>query len=103
MRLLNTTKHKLEEFGGNEIPLYAILSHIVFLLFRMFDSIYPGIPKALQSYSLIECHPGTASKMATITKNLHNLHLHLPLHFRLHFILLALLAFKLVSEMSHLT
>jgi hypothetical protein len=27
MRLLNTTKRKLEEFGGNEIPLYAILSH----------------------------------------------------------------------------
>jgi hypothetical protein len=27
MRLLNTTKCKLEEFGGNEIPLYAILSH----------------------------------------------------------------------------
>ncbi|KAF2182608.1 hypothetical protein K469DRAFT_711782 [Zopfia rhizophila CBS 207.26] len=26
MRLLNTTKCKLEEFGG-EIPLYAILSH----------------------------------------------------------------------------
>ncbi|KAH8649425.1 heterokaryon incompatibility protein-domain-containing protein [Tricladium varicosporioides] len=27
MRLLNTTKRKLEEFGGNEVPLYAILSH----------------------------------------------------------------------------
>jgi hypothetical protein len=27
MRLLNTTKRELEEFGGNEIPLYAILSH----------------------------------------------------------------------------
>jgi len=27
MRLLNTTKRKLEEFGSNEIPLYAILSH----------------------------------------------------------------------------
>jgi hypothetical protein len=27
MCLLNTTKRKLEEFGGNEIPLYAILSH----------------------------------------------------------------------------
>ena len=27
MRLLNTTKRKLEEFGGNKIPLYAILSH----------------------------------------------------------------------------
>jgi hypothetical protein len=27
MRLLNTTKRKLEEFGGNDIPLYAILSH----------------------------------------------------------------------------
>jgi ankyrin repeat protein len=27
MRLLNTTKRKLEEFRGNKIPLYAILSH----------------------------------------------------------------------------
>ena len=27
MRLLNTTTRKLEEFGGNNIPLYAILSH----------------------------------------------------------------------------
>jgi ankyrin repeat protein len=27
MRLLNTTNRKLEEFGGNKIPLYAILSH----------------------------------------------------------------------------
>ena len=27
MRLLNTTKCKLEEFGCNDIPLYAILSH----------------------------------------------------------------------------
>jgi ankyrin repeat protein len=27
MRLLNTTTRKLEEFGGNKIPLYAILSH----------------------------------------------------------------------------
>jgi len=27
MRLLNTTKFKLEEFEGNNIPLYAILSH----------------------------------------------------------------------------
>ena len=27
MRLLNTTKRKLEEFGDNDIPLYAILSH----------------------------------------------------------------------------
>jgi hypothetical protein len=27
MRLLNTTTSKLEEFGGNNIPLYAILSH----------------------------------------------------------------------------
>ena len=28
MRLLNTTTRKLEEFGGNNIPLYAILSHM---------------------------------------------------------------------------
>src|SRR5579862_1396337 len=28
MRLLNTTKRKLEEFASNEIPLYAILSHV---------------------------------------------------------------------------
>jgi hypothetical protein len=28
MRLLNTTTRKLEEFGGNKIPLYAILSHV---------------------------------------------------------------------------
>jgi hypothetical protein len=27
MRLLNTTTSKLEEFEGNKIPLYAILSH----------------------------------------------------------------------------
>jgi hypothetical protein len=27
MRLLNAIKRKLEEFGGNDIPLYAILSH----------------------------------------------------------------------------
>jgi len=27
MRLLHTTEHKLEEFEGNKIPLYAILSH----------------------------------------------------------------------------
>jgi hypothetical protein len=27
MRLLNTTKRKLEEFAGSEIPPYAILSH----------------------------------------------------------------------------
>ena len=27
MRLLNTTKRKLEEFRGNKIPLYTILSH----------------------------------------------------------------------------
>jgi hypothetical protein len=27
MRLLNTTARKLEEFSGNKIPLYAILSH----------------------------------------------------------------------------
>ncbi len=27
MHLLNTTTRKLEEFGGNKIPLYAILSH----------------------------------------------------------------------------
>src|SRR5580700_5948612 len=27
MRLLNTTKRKLEEFGGDKIPIYAILSH----------------------------------------------------------------------------
>ena len=27
MRLLNTTKRKLEEFEGNNIPLYATLSH----------------------------------------------------------------------------
>src|SRR5271156_2734122 len=27
MRLVNTTTRKLEEFGGNNIPLYAILSH----------------------------------------------------------------------------
>jgi hypothetical protein len=26
MHLLNTTKRKLEEFGGNKIPLYVILS-----------------------------------------------------------------------------
>ncbi|KAI9765362.1 MAG: hypothetical protein M1840_007442 [Geoglossum simile] len=28
MRLLNTTKRRLEEFASNEIPLYAILSHV---------------------------------------------------------------------------
>jgi hypothetical protein len=30
MRLLNTntTKRKLKEFGGNKIPLYAIISHV---------------------------------------------------------------------------
>ena len=27
MRLLNTDTLELEEFGGNKIPLYAILSH----------------------------------------------------------------------------
>ncbi|KAH8719380.1 hypothetical protein GQ44DRAFT_366567 [Phaeosphaeriaceae sp. PMI808] len=27
MRLLNTEKYELEEFGDNKIPLYAILSH----------------------------------------------------------------------------
>jgi hypothetical protein len=27
MYLLNTTKRKLEEFGGNKIPMYVILSH----------------------------------------------------------------------------
>jgi hypothetical protein len=27
MRLLNTSNRNLEEFEGNEIPLYAILSH----------------------------------------------------------------------------
>lgn len=27
MRLLNTTTRRLEEFGGDKIPLYAILSH----------------------------------------------------------------------------
>lgn len=27
MRLLNITKHELEEFRGNDIPLYAILSY----------------------------------------------------------------------------
>ena len=27
MRLLHTEKFELEEFGGNEVPRYAILSH----------------------------------------------------------------------------
>jgi hypothetical protein len=27
MRLLHTEKFELEEFGSNEVPLYAILSH----------------------------------------------------------------------------
>ena len=29
MRLLNTNHLELEEFGSNEIPLYAILSHVL--------------------------------------------------------------------------
>jgi hypothetical protein len=65
----------------------------------MFDSICPNVPKALQPYGLIECHPGTAPKVAMIPPANFHLLLLLPLHSRLHLVLLALPAFKLARDM----
>jgi hypothetical protein len=72
-----------------------------FLLFSVFESMLIFTPEALQPYNSPQCQSGAASTMTKTTPITRTPLLH-PLRFWLPFAHLALLAFRLVSEMSPL-
>src|ERR1700693_546077 len=53
MRLLNTTKPEFEEFEGNNIPLYAILSHTWGKIEITFQDIKGGTVEQKEEYEKV--------------------------------------------------